>query len=98
VHLADIAHPQSSRSTSGEALEIPQLGIQPPSSPTLSLDEPISTGIHQCRDSGPSNHGDPTKLMPQRMKRLKMYAKKACEENSVPHDKVMTFIDVLSSH
>ena len=27
-----------------------------------------------------------------------MYAKKACEENSVPHDEVMTFIDVLSSH
>ncbi|KAG2121100.1 hypothetical protein DEU56DRAFT_760796 [Suillus clintonianus] len=89
----NIAHPQSSCSTSGEALEIPRVGIQPPSSPTTSLDEPISAGIRRRRDSGPSNHGDPTKLTPQRTKRLKIYAKKACEENDVPHEEVMTFID-----
>ncbi|KAG1873406.1 hypothetical protein C8R48DRAFT_769841 [Suillus tomentosus] len=87
------SRPQSSRSTNGEVLEIPEVGIQPPSSPTLSLDEPISAGIRRRRDSGPSNHGDPTKLTPQRMKRLKMHAKKACEENEVPQDEVMTFID-----
>ncbi|KAG2112491.1 hypothetical protein BD769DRAFT_1391922 [Suillus cothurnatus] len=87
------SRPQSSRSTSGEVLEIPEVGIQPPSSPTLSLDEPISAGIRRRRDSGPSNHGDPTKLTPQHTKRLKMHAKKACEENEVPQDEVMTFID-----
>jgi hypothetical protein len=98
VHSADNSRPQSSRSTSGEVLEIPEVGIQPPSSPTLSLDEPISAGIRRRRDSGPSNHGDPTKLTPQHTKRLKMHAKKACEENEVPQDEVMTFIDVLTSY
>ncbi|KAG1761024.1 hypothetical protein EDD22DRAFT_954434 [Suillus occidentalis] len=87
------SRPQSSRSTSGEVLEIPEVGIQPPSSPTLSLDEPLSARIRRRRDSGPSNHGDPTKLMPQRTKRLKMHAKKACEENDIPQDEIMTFID-----
>ncbi|KAG2086476.1 hypothetical protein BD769DRAFT_1681114 [Suillus cothurnatus] len=90
----NISQPQSSRSThSSEGIEIPSLGIQPPSSPTLSLDEPISTGIRRRRDNEPSSHGDPTKLTPQCTKRLKMHAKKSCEENEVPHEEVMTFID-----
>jgi len=55
-------------------------------------------GIHRRRDNEPSGHGDPTKLTPQHTKRLKMHVKKSCEENEVPHEEVMTFIDVLSSH
>ncbi|KAG2156929.1 uncharacterized protein EDB93DRAFT_1247117 [Suillus bovinus] len=93
AHFADISCPQSSTSTSSEALDIPELGVQPPSSPTSSLDKPISAGIHRRRDSGPPNHGDPTKLTPQRAKHLKMHAKKACEENDVPEEDVMTFIN-----
>ncbi|KAG2120424.1 uncharacterized protein F5147DRAFT_766341 [Suillus discolor] len=90
----NISRPQSSRSTHGnEGIEIPSLGIQPPSSPTSSLDEPISIGVRRRRDNEPSDHGDPTKLTPQRMKHLKMHAKKGCDEHEVPHEEVMTFID-----
>ncbi|KAG1834872.1 hypothetical protein EV424DRAFT_1532062 [Suillus variegatus] len=38
------SHPQSSRSTSGKVPVIPELEIQPPSSPTSLLNEPISAG------------------------------------------------------
>ncbi|KAG1733175.1 hypothetical protein EDD22DRAFT_960248 [Suillus occidentalis] len=91
-HGSNSSRPQSSRSTSGDVV-VPEVGIQPPSSPTLSLDEPISAGVRRRRDSGPSTHGVPTKLTPQRTKRLKMHAKKACEENDVLQEEVMTFID-----
>ncbi|KIK34740.1 hypothetical protein CY34DRAFT_17510 [Suillus luteus UH-Slu-Lm8-n1] len=91
-HGSNSSHPQGSCSTSGEVV-IPKVVIQPPSSPTLLLDEPISAGVCQCRDSGPSTHGVPTKLTPQLTKHLKMHAKKACEENDVLQEEVMTFID-----
>lgn len=72
---------------------IPELEIQPPSSPTSLLNEPISAGVRWCRDSRTS---DPIKLTPQRTKHLKMYAKKLCEDNNVPTGEVMCFIDVGS--
>ncbi|KAG2055246.1 hypothetical protein BDR06DRAFT_1007154 [Suillus hirtellus] len=52
---------QNHRSTS-EGPAVPGLEVQLPSSPMTSLDEPISTGVRRHRDSGASNHGDPTKL------------------------------------
>ncbi|KAG1797046.1 uncharacterized protein HD556DRAFT_1441211 [Suillus plorans] len=85
-----MSHPQSSRSTSGEVPVIPELEIQPPSSPTSSLNEPISAGVRRRRDSRTS---DPIKLTPQCTKHLKMYAKKLCEDNDVPTGEVMCFID-----
>ncbi|KAG1735637.1 uncharacterized protein EDB91DRAFT_1250471 [Suillus paluster] len=87
------ASPQSSRSTSGDGPVIPGLEIVPPTSPTSSLDEPISTAVRRCRNSRTSHHGDPTKLTPQWTKRFKIYAKKLCEDNEVPTGEVMRFID-----
>ncbi|KAG1750075.1 hypothetical protein EDB19DRAFT_1904327 [Suillus lakei] len=82
-----------STTPSGDGPAVPGLEVQPPSSPTSSLDEPISTAVRRRRNSGTSNHGDPTKLTPQRTKRLKTYAKKMCEDNDVPTRDVMCFID-----
>ncbi|KAG1735384.1 hypothetical protein EDB19DRAFT_1830238 [Suillus lakei] len=92
------SHSQNHCSTSGEGPVIPDLEVQPPSSPTSSLDEPISTAVHQCRNSRTSNHGDPTKLTPQQMKYLKRYAKKLCEDNEVPTREVMGFIGIIKFH
>ncbi|KAG1768097.1 hypothetical protein EV702DRAFT_1050113 [Suillus placidus] len=103
LHLSVGGHgntsrPQNSCSTSGEGLVIPELEVQPPSSPTSSLDEPISTAVRRRRNSGTSHYGDPTKLTPQQTKHLKMHAKKLCEDNKVPTGEVMSFIDVISFH
>ncbi|KAG2062582.1 hypothetical protein BDR04DRAFT_1164971 [Suillus decipiens] len=84
-------HRSTTPSSNGPAVS--GLEVQPPSSPTSSLDEPISTAVRRRRNSGTSNHGDPTKLTPQRTKRLKTYAKKMCQDNDVPARDVMCFID-----
>ncbi|KAG2122905.1 hypothetical protein DEU56DRAFT_917613 [Suillus clintonianus] len=83
--------PQSSHC--GDGPVIPEFEVVPPTSPTSSLDEPISTAVRQRRNSRTSHHGDPTKLTPQRTKHFKIYAKKLCEDNEVPTGEVMRFID-----
>ncbi|KAG2086657.1 uncharacterized protein F5147DRAFT_791703 [Suillus discolor] len=82
-----------STTPSGDGPVVPGLEVQPPCSPTSSLDEPISTAVRRRRNSGTFNHGDPMKLTPQRTKHLKTYAKKICEDNDVPTRDVMCFID-----
>ncbi|KAG2336389.1 hypothetical protein BDR05DRAFT_1005925 [Suillus weaverae] len=93
MYFTDTSRPQNSRSTSGEGPAIPELEVQSPSSPTSSLDEPISTAVRRHRNDRTSHYGDPTKLTPQRTKRLKMHAKMLCEDNEVPTGEVMSFID-----
>lgn len=56
------------------------------------MDEPISLGVR--RRHGDDIEGNSAELTPRRIKRLKTYARKVCQELSIDEKPVFDFVDV----
>ena len=72
----------------------PRRRAGPPSNTSSQFDEPISAGIRRPRSDTDDFNSDPTQLSPQRVKRLKTYAKDLCNTLEIPEKNVLEFIEV----
>lgn len=72
----------------------PRRRAGPPSNTSSQFDEPISAGIRRPRSDTNDFNSDPTQLSPQRVKRLKTYAKDLCNTLEIPEKNVLEFIEV----
>jgi hypothetical protein len=69
----------------------------PPSNTSSQLDESISAGVRRPRSNSFDDiNSDPMQLSPQRVKRLKTYAKDLCNTLEIPEKNLLAFVEISS--